>query len=197
MLLCTPAAPFARPDFPTNMAPPTSQNAGARHDHREMHHTSLCVDDVIFEEGSTGRELFVVLDGQVDIAKVNGSRQDRDRDARQRRVLRQMAVIDGSVPLGDGDRGHAEHPRDADQSRPLRLSGQPATRRLRLMIMDAPQQALAGVERRHLQNRGQLMSDRRPSPFKTLLDNDVCTLIEAAEGRLPDPLQEPCGETPI
>src|SRR4051812_4871851 len=29
------------------------------------------VDDVIFEEGSTGRELFVVLDGKVDIAKMN------------------------------------------------------------------------------------------------------------------------------
>ena len=25
------------------------------------------------------------------------------------------------------------------------------------------------------------MSDRRPSPFKTLLDSDVCTLIQAAE----------------
>jgi hydroxyacylglutathione hydrolase len=25
------------------------------------------------------------------------------------------------------------------------------------------------------------MSDRRPSPFKTLLDNDVCTLIEATQ----------------
>ena len=31
------------------------------------------VDDVIFEEGSTGRELFVVLDGQVEIAKVNAT----------------------------------------------------------------------------------------------------------------------------
>ena len=30
------------------------------------------VDDVIFEEGSTGRELFVVLDGSVEIAKMNG-----------------------------------------------------------------------------------------------------------------------------
>ena len=30
------------------------------------------VDDIIFEEGSSGRELFVVLDGQVEIAKVNG-----------------------------------------------------------------------------------------------------------------------------
>ena len=31
------------------------------------------VGHVIFEEGSTGRELFVVLDGQVEIAKVNGA----------------------------------------------------------------------------------------------------------------------------
>ena len=30
------------------------------------------VDDVIFEEGSSGRELFVVLDGKVDIAKIDG-----------------------------------------------------------------------------------------------------------------------------
>ena len=28
------------------------------------------VDQVIFEEGSTGRELFVVLDGNVEIAKL-------------------------------------------------------------------------------------------------------------------------------
>jgi len=27
------------------------------------------VDEIIFEEGSSGRELFVVLDGKVDIAK--------------------------------------------------------------------------------------------------------------------------------
>ena len=39
--------------------------------------------DVIFEEGSTGRELFVVLDGQVEIAKVTGGAQDRDRYPRQ------------------------------------------------------------------------------------------------------------------
>ncbi|MGA9091297.1 MAG: cyclic nucleotide-binding domain-containing protein, partial [Bradyrhizobium sp.] len=31
------------------------------------------VGDVIFEEGSTGRELFVVLEGKIDIAKVNGA----------------------------------------------------------------------------------------------------------------------------
>ena len=31
------------------------------------------VNDVIFEEGSTGRELYVVLDGQVEIARMNGA----------------------------------------------------------------------------------------------------------------------------
>src|SRR5262249_25388850 len=31
------------------------------------------VGDVIFEEGSTGRDLYVVLDGQVEIAKVSGA----------------------------------------------------------------------------------------------------------------------------
>jgi CRP-like cAMP-binding protein len=40
------------------------------------------VDDVIFEEGSTGRELFVVLDGQVEIGKGE--------------FFGEMAVIDGS-----------------------------------------------------------------------------------------------------
>ena len=41
------------------------------------------VDQVIFEEGSTGRELFVVLDGQVEIAKADRWAQDRDRYPRQ------------------------------------------------------------------------------------------------------------------
>ena len=31
------------------------------------------VGDVVFEEGSTGRELFVVLEGKIDIAKINGA----------------------------------------------------------------------------------------------------------------------------
>ncbi|MCP3402942.1 hypothetical protein [Bradyrhizobium sp. CCGB20] len=31
------------------------------------------VDDVIFEESSTGRELFVVLDGEAEIAKISGA----------------------------------------------------------------------------------------------------------------------------
>ena len=36
---------------------------------------AFAVDDVIFEEGSTGRELFVVLDGEVEIAKLDGARK--------------------------------------------------------------------------------------------------------------------------
>ena len=31
------------------------------------------VGDVIFEEGSTGRELFVVLDGKIDIARIDAA----------------------------------------------------------------------------------------------------------------------------
>src|SRR6185312_13265498 len=84
------------------------------------------VDDVIFEEGSTGRELFVVLDGQVEIAKMNGPSKT------------------GLVPFGHGHCGRAKHPRDADQSRPLRLPGQPAAG---LCADDhgCAQQALAGL----------------------------------------------------
>src|ERR1700682_2057870 len=68
----SPYASFAPPDFPTNMAGRTSQKA--RHCMAiEKCINEFDVDEVIFEEGSTGRELFVVLDGKVDIAKVNGA----------------------------------------------------------------------------------------------------------------------------
>jgi CRP/FNR family transcriptional regulator, cyclic AMP receptor protein len=50
------------------------------------------VNDVIFEEGSTGRELFVVLDGKVDIAKVNGA----NKTVIVGEFFGEMAVIDGS-----------------------------------------------------------------------------------------------------
>jgi hypothetical protein len=66
-----PTAPFAPPPIPTNMPSPTSQKAGAMAIEKCIN--EFDVDDVIFEEGSTGRELFVVLDGKVEIAKVNGS----------------------------------------------------------------------------------------------------------------------------
>jgi CRP/FNR family transcriptional regulator, cyclic AMP receptor protein len=54
------------------------------------------VDDVIFEEGSTGRELFVVLDGQVDIAKMNGAGKNVIVTLGKGEFFGEMAVIDGS-----------------------------------------------------------------------------------------------------
>ncbi|WP_027533684.1 cyclic nucleotide-binding domain-containing protein [Bradyrhizobium sp. WSM3983] len=55
------------------------------------------VDDVIFEEGSTGRELFVVLDGEVEIAKVDGARKTSIIKLGKGEFFGEMAVIDGSV----------------------------------------------------------------------------------------------------
>ena len=54
------------------------------------------VDDVIFEEGSTGRELFVVLDGQVEISKMNGARKTVIVTLGNPVAAGEMAVIDGS-----------------------------------------------------------------------------------------------------
>jgi CRP-like cAMP-binding protein len=54
------------------------------------------VGDVIFEEGSTGRDLFVVLDGQVEIAKVNGSQKTVIVTLGKGEFFGEMAVIDGS-----------------------------------------------------------------------------------------------------
>ena len=55
------------------------------------------VDEVIFEEGSSGRELFVVLDGQVEIAKVNGGGgKTVIVTLGKGEFFGEMAVIDGS-----------------------------------------------------------------------------------------------------
>jgi CRP/FNR family transcriptional regulator, cyclic AMP receptor protein len=54
------------------------------------------VDDVIFEEGSTGRELFVVLDGKVDIAKVADGKKTVIVTLGKGEFFGEMAVIDGS-----------------------------------------------------------------------------------------------------
>jgi len=54
------------------------------------------VDEVIFEEGSTGRELFVVLDGKVDIAKVKGAGKTVIVTLGKGEFFGEMAVIDGS-----------------------------------------------------------------------------------------------------
>ena len=55
------------------------------------------VGDVIFEEGSTGRELYVVLDGEVEIAKVNGSQKTVIVTLGKGEFFGEMAVIDGSA----------------------------------------------------------------------------------------------------
>ena len=54
------------------------------------------VGDVIFDEGSTGRELYVVLDGEVEIAKVNGGSKTVIVTLGKGEFFGEMAVIDGS-----------------------------------------------------------------------------------------------------
>jgi CRP/FNR family transcriptional regulator, cyclic AMP receptor protein len=55
------------------------------------------VDDIIFEEGSTGRELFVVLDGEVEIAKLSGASKTTIVKLGRGEFFGEMAVIDGSA----------------------------------------------------------------------------------------------------
>jgi CRP/FNR family transcriptional regulator, cyclic AMP receptor protein len=55
------------------------------------------VDEVIFQEGSTGRELFVVLDGKVDICKINGADKTVIVTLGKGEFFGEMAVIDGSA----------------------------------------------------------------------------------------------------
>jgi CRP/FNR family transcriptional regulator, cyclic AMP receptor protein len=54
------------------------------------------VGQVIFEEGSTGHELFVVLDGEVEIAKLNGAAKTVIVTLGKGEFFGEMAVIDGS-----------------------------------------------------------------------------------------------------
>jgi CRP/FNR family transcriptional regulator, cyclic AMP receptor protein len=54
------------------------------------------VNDVIFEEGSSGRELFVVLEGKVDITKTNGASNTLVVTLGKGEFFGEMAVIDGS-----------------------------------------------------------------------------------------------------
>ena len=55
------------------------------------------VGDVIFEEGSAGRELFVVLDGRIDIVKQNGAANTIVVTLGKGEFFGEMAVIDGSA----------------------------------------------------------------------------------------------------
>ena len=54
------------------------------------------VADVIFEEGSTGRELYVVLDGKIDIVKDSGAIRTTIVTLGKGEFFGEMAVIDGS-----------------------------------------------------------------------------------------------------
>jgi CRP/FNR family cyclic AMP-dependent transcriptional regulator len=94
------------------------------------------VGDVIFEEGSTGRELFVVLDGLVEIAKVSGASKTVIVTLGKGEFFGEMAVIDGSSRSATAIAGTAN-------TRVMRInharfvylvSQQPA---FALMIMDA------------------------------------------------------------
>jgi CRP/FNR family cyclic AMP-dependent transcriptional regulator len=78
------------------MAGPTSQKAG------DAMAIEKCINefdvgDVIFEEGSTGRELFVVLDGRIDIVKMNGASKTLIVTLGKGEFFGEMAVIDGSA----------------------------------------------------------------------------------------------------
>jgi CRP-like cAMP-binding protein len=55
------------------------------------------VADVIFEEGSTGRELYVVLDGKIDIVKITGGTKTLIVTLGKGEFFGEMAVIDGSA----------------------------------------------------------------------------------------------------
>jgi CRP/FNR family transcriptional regulator, cyclic AMP receptor protein len=55
------------------------------------------VADVIFEEGSTGRELYVVLDGKIDIVKITGATRTTIVTLGKGEFFGEMAVIDGSA----------------------------------------------------------------------------------------------------
>jgi hypothetical protein len=54
------------------------------------------VADVIFEEGSSGRELFVVLEGKIDIVKITGGIKTTIVTLGKGEFFGEMAVIDGS-----------------------------------------------------------------------------------------------------
>jgi CRP/FNR family transcriptional regulator, cyclic AMP receptor protein len=77
------------------MAAGTSQKAGGSMA-IEKCINEFDVGDVVFEEGSTGRELFVVLDGKIDIVKNSGASRTVIVTLGKGEFFGEMAVIDGS-----------------------------------------------------------------------------------------------------
>jgi CRP/FNR family transcriptional regulator, cyclic AMP receptor protein len=65
-------ASFAPVHLPTNMATPNQQAGGSMAVEKCINDFDL--NEVIFEEGSTGRELFVVLDARSTSPGINGAR---------------------------------------------------------------------------------------------------------------------------
>jgi CRP-like cAMP-binding protein len=98
------------------------------------------VDEVIFEEGSTGRELFVVLDGQVEIAKVDGPNKTVIVTLGKGEFFGEMAVIDGSARSATAVM-RINHARFV-----YLVSQQPA---FALMVMDALSKRLRASNARH------------------------------------------------
>src|ERR1700738_4570215 len=96
MLPCGIFVSFASLRFPINMPKPASQKAGGAMT-IEKCINEFDVGDVIFEEGSTGRELFVVLDGRIDIVKKNGASKTVIVTLSKGEFFGEMAVIDGSA----------------------------------------------------------------------------------------------------
>ena len=138
------------------------------------------VGDVIFEEGSTGRELFVVLDGEVEIAKVDGASKTVIVTLGKGEFFGEMAVIDGSSRSATAIAA-APHTRvmRINHARFVYLvSQQPA---FALMIMDALSKRLrvsndAPSARRPIHERPQALArSRRCSTAKP------ATLIQATE----------------
>src|ERR1700743_2292347 len=106
--------------------------------------------DVIFEEGSTGRELFVVLDGQVEIAKINGASKAGLVTLGKGEVFGEMAVIDGSAPSATAiaATAHTRVMRINHARFVYLVSQQPA---FALMIMDALSKRLRASNERTYQ----------------------------------------------
>ena len=147
------------------------------------------VGDVIFEEGSTGRELFVVLEGKVDIAKINGASKTVIVTLGKGEFFGEMAVIDGSSRSATAIAA-------APNTRVMRInharfvylvSQQPA---FALMIMDAL--SASGCGRPMPSPSGRPTHERpQAEPVSDPPEQRRLLADPGGRGRLPDPFQEP------
>ena len=151
------------------------------------------VNDVIFEEGSTGRELFVVLDGKVEIAKVNGASKTVIVTLGKGEFFGEMAVIDGSSRSATAIAA-APHTRvmRINHARFVYLvSQQPA---FALMIMDALSASGCGPPTPSLSEPRPIHERPQAEPVQDPARQRGLHADPGGRGRLPDPLQEPRGQ---